>query len=101
MSKPISYYLSGKPPFPLESIERCDPEHQIQFATGLLNIALEKLYPESLERDMIDHLAQASNTTADVIDEIPPTEKIQLAAAILMVGCDQMIENGQILTNYK
>lgn len=98
MSKPISYYLSSKPPFPLESIERYSHYAQICMAQDLLSLVSTRRVNDDEQICIVKSLATFFGTNMDAIEDIPVTDKIQLAAAILMVACDQLTEKGEILT---
>jgi hypothetical protein len=101
MSKPISYYLSSKPPFPLESITQYSHYAQICMAQDLLTLVSTRRIGEDEEFCIVKGLAVFFKTDMETINDIPVTEKIQLAAAILLTACDQMTENGEILTTSK
>jgi hypothetical protein len=101
MSKPISYYLSSKPPFPLESITQYSHYAQISMAQDLLALVSIRCIRDDTEYSIVKSLAVFFKTDMETINDIPATDKIQLAAAILMTACDQMTENGEILTNSK
>jgi hypothetical protein len=90
MSKPISYYLSSKPPFPLESITKYPHHIQICRVQDLLSLVNTPRLQDNEEFCMVKGLATFFETDMETITDIPVTEKIQLAAAILMTACDQM-----------
>jgi hypothetical protein len=90
MSKPISYYLSSDPPFPLESIERCSVDERIGAAHGLLDLACLGFEGKKRKYSALIRVAAAFKTSLDSINSMTFNEKIQLAAAILMVATDDL-----------
>ena len=90
MSKPISYYLSGSPPFPLESIERLQPADQINLGCNMLELACSKdIHPDRVIATM-NAIAFAAKCSIETINDIPPDRMVRLAAAILMVATDDL-----------
>lgn len=90
MSKPISYYLSSAPPFPLESIERMEPSDRINFACSMLEMYCSTGMTDNRLRQLMIMVSMGADVSASSLAALEPARMVRLAAAILMVATDDL-----------
>jgi hypothetical protein len=90
MPKPISYYLSNMPHFPLEPIERLSRAYRVELAARLLAVASIDGISKLDKRLMVWWIAEKCLTTEEQVDRMGWREKVELANAILMVAVDEL-----------
>ncbi len=90
MPKPISYYLSSAPPFPLEPIELMKPSDRINFACSMLEMYCSTGMTDNRLRQLMITLSIGADVSASSLAALEPARMVRLAAAILMVATDEL-----------
>jgi hypothetical protein len=98
MSKPISYYLSIEPPIDLQKLEKYSFYANVCIAQDLIDISSTRRLDPIREAAKLKALEFFGGEKPQDILDMPVTERIQLAAAILITACDRAIENGEIIS---
>ncbi len=90
MPKPISYYLSSKPPFPLEPIEQMHPSDRINFACSMLEMYCSTGMTDKRLSQLMTMVSHGADTSPSMLVDLEPARMVRLAAAILMVATDDL-----------
>jgi hypothetical protein len=90
MPKPISYYLSNMPNFPLEPIERLSRAHRVDLSARLLALSSSPGISKTDLRLMTWWIAEKLSITEDQVNQIGWRQRVELANAISMVAVDEM-----------
>jgi hypothetical protein len=90
MPKPITYYLSQKYQFDWDQIARLNAPERVALGRDLLNLACPVPMSPIEVMELSQSIADRMLVFKVIIDRLTWRQKLEIAAAILMVTCDEL-----------